>query len=90
MSDILIRNVSDRLRHRLKREAARKGASMQAQANEALEDWVTRKEREDQEWWDNLDALRRQIGPVDFDSVRAIREDRDSDHGRDADYEPDE
>ncbi len=83
MADMLIRNVSDRVRERLKREAERHGRSVQSEANEALEDWVARREREDQEWWDKVDALRRRIGPVPGNSADDIREDRDTDHGRD-------
>lgn len=83
MSDMLIRNVSERVRERLKREAAKRGRSVQAEANDVLEDWLERKEREDRDWWDKVDALRRRIGPVPGNSADLIREDRDTDHGRD-------
>lgn len=83
MSDLLIRNVSDRVRERLKREADRRGRSVQSEASQILEDWAATREREDQEWWDKVDEFRRQVGRIDFDSVQTIREDRDTDHGRD-------
>lgn len=82
MSDLLIRDVKPAVAELLKKKAIESGRSVQAEVKQILERWQEEQERRET-FWEKAAALRESIGPVASDSTLEIREDRDTDHGRD-------
>ena len=74
MVDILVRNVDAAAAAQLKKKAKAAGKSVNDLAREALE--ATAKPSKD-EVWAEIDRIRKRIGPVQGDSTKDIREDRD-------------
>lgn len=82
MSDILIRDVDPEALKAIKARAARGGRSMQAELRHVIEE-LAEQERRRRTFWERADALRAaSAGTEQTDSADLIREDRDSDHGR--------
>jgi hypothetical protein len=86
---ILIRNLSPETVESFKASAKKRGRSLQAEIAAFLEDEAERRRRvvEFAKW---ADDFRRRVGPQMSDSADLIREDRDTDHGRDYDSSLDE
>lgn len=83
MPDVLIRNVDPERLGRLKRLAAANRRSMQAEAARIFEEAIDR-EVGQAAWWDEAARLRELTKGTDqTDSAELLREDRDSDRGRD-------
>jgi plasmid stability protein len=83
MPDLLIRNLDPEVVSGLKRLAAKNGRSVQAEAQLIIELEVERRQRNG-EFWERAAELRKRFqGPLRSDSTDLIREDRDTDHGRD-------
>ena len=81
MSDLLIRSVDLAVAEELKGAAAESGRSVQAEAQGVLRRWAEERRRR-REFIVRARELRERIGPVRGDSTMDIREDRDTDHGR--------
>jgi plasmid stability protein len=75
MADILIRNLDNETKRRLKEKAKAKGASVNETAREAIKAYVKPSK---EEAWAAVDAIRKKIGKISGDSTQDIREDRDS------------
>jgi plasmid stability protein len=75
MADILIRNLDNETKRRLKEMAKAKGASVNETAREAIKAYVKPSK---EEAWAAVDAIRKKIGKISGDSTQDIREDRDS------------
>jgi len=83
MSDLLVRNVKPETLQTLKAEAVRNGRSLQAEASRILEEAAERIHRT-ATFWEQADEIFESLeGRPQSDSTLAIREDRDSDYGRD-------
>lgn len=83
MSDLLIRNLDPEVAADLKRAASENGRSVQAEVQGILE-LEMRRRRLNDGFWERAAELRSRFeGPVQSDSTDLIREDRDTDHGRD-------
>jgi plasmid stability protein len=75
MADILIRNLDNETKRRLKEMAKAKGASVNETVREAIKAYVKPSK---EEAWAAVDAIRKKIGKISGDSTQDIREDRDS------------
>jgi plasmid stability protein len=76
MTQMLVRNVDDRIAEKFKARARSEGKS----AEQALRDLIAQyAEPSRSELLAEIDALRKRIGPVTGDSTDLIREDRDND-----------
>jgi hypothetical protein len=83
MPDILLRNVPARVADYWKERARKHNRSLQQE----LQGFISEEEERDrrrEEWWQKVDAFRASLGDRTFsDSAELIREDRDTDYGRD-------
>jgi plasmid stability protein len=82
MSDLLIRNIESDVADELKSAASESGRSVQAEATLVLREWMRERKRR-RDFWRHAREVRERIGPIPGDSTEYIREDRDTDHGRD-------
>lgn len=80
MGQVLVRNLEDDVIDQLKRRAKKAGTSLEDVARNALRE-AARPSRE--ELLEEIDRIRGEIGPVDFDSTAFIREMRDRGWPRD-------
>ena len=83
MPDLLIRNLDPEVVSGLKRLASENGRSVQAEVQLIIESEVRRMQRNSEFWKRAAELRNRFAGTVQSDSADLIREDRDSDHGRD-------
>ncbi len=84
MPDILIRNISPERLAFWKRRAAAHGRSLQAELDLLLKEHEEREEQKDR-FIEFTERTRRETSKIpQTDSAELIREDRDTDHGRDA------
>ena len=83
MPDLLIRNLDPEVVSDLKRAASQSGRSVQAEAQRILESEMRRRRLNDGFWERAAELRKRFEGPLQSDSTDLIREDRDTDHGRD-------
>ena len=74
MAQILIRDLSEKTVAQLKRHAASRGRSLQAEVRELLEREAQKPTPD--EFRRRLDEIAKEIGPQSSDSVDLIREDR--------------
>jgi plasmid stability protein len=79
---MLIRAVESSTAEELKEAAAESGRSVQAEARQILDAWAAGRRRR-RDFWERAREFRRRVGPVPGNSAEDIREDRDTDHGRD-------
>jgi len=76
MKQMLVRNVDDQVAERFKAKAQAEGKS----AEQALRDLIAQYAGPTRaQLVEEIDALRKRIGPVPGDSTELIREDRDND-----------
>jgi len=81
MTDLLIKNVDDETYAFLQEQAAANGRSLEEETRYLIEAALARDRREQFFRW--ADEFRRSLeGREHSDSADLIREDRDSDHGR--------
>ena len=83
MPDLLIRNLDPKVVSDLKRVASENGRSVQAEVQRILESEMRRRRLRDGFWERAAELRSRFEGPVQSDSTDLIRQDRDTDHGRD-------
>ena len=82
MPDVLVRNLTPDAIEELRGAAKRSGRSLQAELKRILEEEAESR-RKRREFIEMAEDLSRRIGPQTTDSTELIREDRDSDYGRD-------
>ena len=88
MPDLLVRDIRPETLEALEDRARRRNSSVQAQVTSIL-DAETERERRILEFRAVAMAWHKRLAGRTFsDSTNSIREDRDSDHGRDPDYGP--
>lgn len=78
MAQVLVRNLNDKIVARLKKRAAQRGRSLQAEVKQILEDAAA--EADQAEVWKTIEQFRermRRSGRTFSDSAELIREDRD-------------
>ena len=78
MAQVLVRNLQAKVVARLKKRAAQRGRSLQAEVKRILEDAAA--ETDQAEVWKGIEKFRermRRSGRVFSDSAKMIREDRD-------------
>jgi antitoxin FitA len=78
MAQVLVRNLKDKVVARLKKRAAQRGRSLQAEVKQILEDAAAEADQTDV--WKGIESFRermRRSGRVFSDSAELIREDRD-------------
>lgn len=75
MGQIIVRNLDGVVIARLKARALANKTSLEQTVRDIL---VKATERERDEIWRRIDAIREEIGPVPGDSTPLIREDRDT------------
>jgi plasmid stability protein len=78
MAQVLVRNLQDKVVARLKKRAAQRGRSLQAEVKRILEDAAAETDQADV--WKGIEKFRermRRSGRVFSDSAEMIREDRD-------------
>lgn len=78
MAQVLVRNLKDKVVARLKKRAAQRGRSLQAEVKQILEDAAAEADQTDV--WKRIEKFRermRRSGRTFSDSAELIREDRD-------------
>lgn len=78
MAQVLVRNLKDKVVARLKKRAAQRGRSLQAEVKQILEDAAAEADQTDV--WKRIEEFRermRRSGKTFSDSTELIREDRD-------------
>lgn len=76
MKNVLIRDLDDRLVERFKREAKRRGTSLQAVLKQTLND--NQPEAINGSFWDRLESARKESGPATAITRDLIQEGRDT------------
>jgi plasmid stability protein len=78
MAQVLVRNLKERVVARLKKRAAQRGRSLQAEVKQILEDAAAEADQTDV--WKKIEKFRERMvrsGKTFSDSAELIREDRD-------------
>ena len=83
MPDLLIRHLDPEVVSDLKRVATENGRSLQSEVQRILESEVQRRRRNGGFWERAAELRKRTAGTAQSDSAELIRDDRDTDHGRD-------